>query len=118
MGMDQYMYAIKNGVYELKDKYTFDNDEKMIDKLFTPATEFAYWRKNFAIQHHFYTQCSEYVKISSENIKALISNIEEGFGEFGYEDYLEFRKEYDLDMLKIALGYIEDDFSVYYEADW
>lgn len=118
MGMDQYMYAIKNRVYKLKEKYYYPQDYKMIDKLFIPATEIAYWRRNSAIQHHFHTNCGEYVKISNDSIKALIRNIEKGWGEFGYEDYLEFKKEYDLYTLNTALGYIEDNFSIYYEADW
>ena len=118
MGMDQYLYAIKNGVYKLKEKYYYPQDYKMIDKLFVPATEIAYWRKNFPIQHHFHTNCSEYVKLSSTDILSLIRNIENSWGEFGYEDYLEFRKDYDLDVLNHALWYMDDDFSIYYEADW
>lgn len=112
------MYAVKNGVYDLKEKYKYPQDYAIIDKLFIPATEIAYWRKNTALHHHFATSCDDYVKISRESIKALIRNIENGWGEFSYEDYLEFRVAYDLSVLNMALGYIEDDFSIYYEADW
>lgn len=82
MGLDQYMYVIKNGVYKLKEKYDYPQDYKMIDKLFIPATEIGYWRKNYALQHYFCTECDNYTLISKNNIEILIEDIENGWGEF------------------------------------
>lgn len=116
MGMDQYMYAVKNGVYELKDLYNWS--DPLVDKIFVPATEIGYWRKNTALQHYFGTQCDVYTKISKQQLEQLVSNIERRWGEFDYPDYIKYNKRYDLEVLNNALGYISDDFSIYYEADW
>lgn len=116
MGLDQYMFAVKNGVVKLDDVY--DWEHPLVDKIFVPATEIAYWRKNRALQQYFYTPCDIYKRITKKNIEQLINNITLGWNEFGYPDYIEDRKAYDLEVFNIALGYIDDDFSIYYEADW
>ena len=116
MGLDQYMFAVKNGVYELKDLYNWS--DPLVNKIFIPATEIGYWRKNTVLQHYFGTHCDVYTKISKQQLEQLVSDIERRWGEFGYFDYRKYRRKYDLEVLNNALGYISDDFSIYYEADW
>ena len=110
------MYAVKNGVYKLKDEINWN--DPLVDKIFVPATEIGYWRKNTVLQHYFSTQCDVYTKISKQQLKQLVYDIEKRWGEFNYFDYRKYRKKYDLEVLNNALGYISDDFSIYYEADW
>lgn len=110
------MFAVKNGVYKLKDKINWN--DPLVDKIFVPATEIGYWRKNTALQHYFGTQCDVYTKVSKQQLEQLVYDIEKGWSEFNYFEYRKYRKEYDLEVLNNALGYISDDFSIYYEADW